>query len=56
MEVPNKKTASSRRLWQDEVLAFKDVIEKLTGNKITSEKLGQAIDMVNQRRLVCKTL
>ncbi len=51
MEVPNKKTERSRRLWYEEVLAFKDVIEKLTGNKITAEKLGQAIDLVNQRRL-----
>ncbi len=51
MEVPNKKTEHSRRLWHEEVLAFKEVIEKLTGNKITPEKLSQAIDMVNQRRL-----
>src|SRR5512143_1890892 len=50
MEVPNKKTERSRQLWHGEVLAFKDVIEKLTGNKINSEKLGQAIDLVNKRR------
>ncbi len=56
MEVPNKKTERSRQLWQGEVLAFKDVIEKLTGNIITAEKLGQAIDMVNQRRLALQRL
>ena len=39
-----------------EVLAFKDVIEKLTGNKITAEKLGQAIELVNQRRLALQRL
>ena len=56
MEVPNKKTARSRELWLGEVLAFRDVIEKLTGNSITAEKLGQAIDIVNQRRLALQRL
>jgi benzoyl-CoA reductase/2-hydroxyglutaryl-CoA dehydratase subunit BcrC/BadD/HgdB len=50
MEVPNKKTERGRQLWRGEVVAFKDVIEKLTGNKLTREKLAAAIDMVNDRR------
>ncbi len=50
MEVPNKKTQRSRELWLGEVQAFKEVIEKLTGNKITLDKLGKAINMVNERR------
>ena len=56
MEVPNKKTERSRKLWHGEVLAFKEVIEKLTGNQITAEKLGQAIDLVNKRRLALQRL
>jgi benzoyl-CoA reductase/2-hydroxyglutaryl-CoA dehydratase subunit BcrC/BadD/HgdB len=56
MEVPNKKTERSRELWLGEVLAFRDVIEKLTGNKITSKKLGKAIDMVNNRRRALQRL
>jgi len=56
MEVPNKKTERSRQLWHGEVLAFKDVIEKLTGNRITAEKLGAAIDLVNGRRLALQRL
>ncbi len=56
MEVPNKKTERSRRLWQGEVLAFKAVIEKLTGNIITAGKLGQAINLVNKRRLALQRL
>ncbi len=56
MEVPNKKTERSRQLWQGEVAAFKEVIEKLTGNPITAEKLGPAIDLVNQRRLALQRL
>jgi len=50
MEVPNKKTPQSRELWLREVLAFKEVIEKLTGNKITAESLSEATGLVNQRR------
>ncbi len=50
MEVPNKKTQRSRELWLGEVQAFKEVIEKLTGNKITPDELGKAINMVNERR------
>ncbi len=56
MGVPNKKTECSRQLWLGEVLAFRDVIEKLTGNKITAEKLGQAIDLVNKRRIALQRL
>jgi len=56
MEVPNKKTPSSRKLWLEEVKAFKDVIEKLTGNEITSDKLSQATRKVNDRRRALKRL
>jgi len=50
MEVPNKKTRKSRQLWREEVKAFQEVIEKLTGNKLTADNLKPAIDMVNDRR------
>ncbi len=56
MEVPNKKTERSRQLWLGEVYAFKEVIEKLTGNEITAEKLEQAIEMVNARRRALQRL
>ncbi len=56
MEVPNKKTESSRQLWLDEVRAFKEVIEKLTGNEITADKLSQATKKVNDRRRALKRL
>jgi benzoyl-CoA reductase/2-hydroxyglutaryl-CoA dehydratase subunit BcrC/BadD/HgdB len=56
MEVPNKKTKLSRDLWLGEVIAFKDVIEKLTGNKITLNKLTQAIKSVNERRRALQRL
>ncbi len=50
MEVPNKKTKLSRELWLGEVLAFKDVVEKLTGNEVTAARLSQATKLVNERR------
>jgi benzoyl-CoA reductase/2-hydroxyglutaryl-CoA dehydratase subunit BcrC/BadD/HgdB len=56
MEVPNKKTRASRDLWRSEVAAFKDVIEKLTGNKITPAKLAEATKMVNARRRALQRL
>jgi len=56
MEVPNKKTSLSRNLWLGEVLAFKDVIETLTGNKLTLNKLTQAIKSVNERRRALQRL
>ncbi len=56
MEVPNKKTKLSRELWLGEVHAFKDVIERLTGNKITAERLNQAISLVNERRRALQRL
>ena len=56
MEVPNKKTQLSRELWWGEVMAFKEVVEELTGNEITSDRLSQAIKLVNDRRRALQRL
>jgi benzoyl-CoA reductase/2-hydroxyglutaryl-CoA dehydratase subunit BcrC/BadD/HgdB len=56
MEVPNKKTPASRELWLSEVKDFKDVIEKLTANKITADNLSKAIKLVNDRRRALQRL
>ncbi len=56
IEVPHKKTKLSRDLWLGEVIAFKEVIEKLTENRITADKLSQAIKQVNERRRALKRL
>ncbi len=56
MEVPSKKTRLSRELWAGEVLAFKEVIEKLTGNEVTADKLSQATGLVNERRRALQRL
>jgi benzoyl-CoA reductase/2-hydroxyglutaryl-CoA dehydratase subunit BcrC/BadD/HgdB len=56
MEVPSKKTRLSRDLWRGEVEAFKDVVERLTGNKITPKSLSRAIGLVNDRRRALQRL
>jgi benzoyl-CoA reductase/2-hydroxyglutaryl-CoA dehydratase subunit BcrC/BadD/HgdB len=56
MEVPNKKNKVSRELWLSEVVAFKGVIEKLTGKKITEDGLAQAIKLVNNKRRALQRL
>ncbi len=56
MEVPSKKTGLSCDLWMGEVVEFKKVIEKLTGNEITPENLLKATKLVNERRRALKRL
>ena len=56
MEVPNKKTQASHDLWRGEVMAFKEVIERLTGNEVVADKLAQATKLVNDRRRALQRL
>ncbi|MBM2824714.1 MAG: 2-hydroxyglutaryl-CoA dehydratase D-component [Dehalococcoidales bacterium] len=56
LEVPNKKTPQSRALWLQEVIAFQEVIEKLTGNSITADNLSEATNLVNRRRRALQRL
>ena len=56
MEVPNKKNRPSRNLWWSEVIAFKEVIEKLTGNKVTEDELARATKLLNDRRRALQRL
>ena len=50
MQLPHFKDEKSFKLWLSEVEELKDIIEKTTGNKITDEKLKEAIDKVNKMR------
>ena len=50
MEVPQRKGEKDRELWLSELYAFKDKVEEVTGNKVTEEKLAQAISLLNDRR------
>ncbi len=56
MEVPQQKNATDRDMWKAEVLRYKDALEKLTGNTITTEKLRDAIRIVNEKRRALQRL
>jgi len=50
MEVPQRKNPIDKDLWLHEVYKFKDMMENLSGVKITPEKLHDKIKLVNQKR------
>lgn len=50
MEVPQRKNLIDRELWLQEVNKFKEMMEQLSGVKITAEKLGENIKLVNRKR------
>jgi benzoyl-CoA reductase/2-hydroxyglutaryl-CoA dehydratase subunit BcrC/BadD/HgdB len=56
LEVPQRKTAADRLLWKSEVLRYKQLLEELTGNQITVEKLQAAIQTVNAKRRALQRL
>ncbi len=56
MEVPQRKEASDRKLWKDEVLRFKDKLEKITGKEITAQTLKKSIKTVNDKRRALQRL
>ncbi|MDL1971429.1 MAG: 2-hydroxyacyl-CoA dehydratase family protein [Candidatus Desulfofervidaceae bacterium] len=56
MEIPQMKRDTDYQLWRDEVWRLKEKIEETTGNKITAEKLRQAIKMINDRRRALQRL
>lgn len=56
MEIPQMKNAADRELWKSEVVRFKSTLEEVTGNKITPERLKDAIRLVNSRRTALQRL
>ncbi|MGD2245350.1 MAG: double-cubane-cluster-containing anaerobic reductase [Candidatus Aminicenantes bacterium] len=50
MEVPQKKNQIDRDLWLQEVYRFKNMVEELSGEKITADKLMEKIKLVNRKR------
>lgn len=50
MDMPQMKRPKDIVAWADEIKIFKDKVEDVTGNKITPEKLSQAIKMINDKR------
>jgi benzoyl-CoA reductase/2-hydroxyglutaryl-CoA dehydratase subunit BcrC/BadD/HgdB len=57
IEVPHKPdTPKGKEFWFKELEAFKAELEKVTGNKITAEKLKAAIELINNKRKALKRL
>lgn len=50
MDVPQMKRAKDIVKWKDEIAEFAAKVEEFTGNKLTAEKLGEAIKLINEKR------
>ena len=50
MQLPQMKRAKDIQAWAEEISAFKDKVEEVTGNKVTAEKLSAAIKLINDKR------
>lgn len=50
MDMPQMKRAQDVKKWADEIKAFCAKVEEFTGNKVTSEKLADAIKLINDKR------
>jgi benzoyl-CoA reductase/2-hydroxyglutaryl-CoA dehydratase subunit BcrC/BadD/HgdB len=50
MDMPQMKRPKDIEKWADEIKEFAGVVEEFTGNKITPEKLNEAIHIINEKR------
>lgn len=50
MDMPQMKRPQDMRKWMDEIKEFAMVVEKVTGNAITPEKLKEAVHIINEKR------
>ncbi|MCI8476946.1 MAG: 2-hydroxyacyl-CoA dehydratase [Oscillospiraceae bacterium] len=50
MHLPQMKRAKDIQAWAEEITAFKDKVEEVTGNTITPEKLAASIQLINDKR------
>lgn len=50
MDLPQQKTEGDFKHWKEELYRYMDMLEKLTGKKITVETLRNAIKIINDKR------
>ena len=50
MDLPQMKRAKDVAAWADEIRILLEKVEEYTGNKVTAEKLGEAIKLINNKR------
>lgn len=56
MEVPQKKNQIDKDLWLQEVNQFKEMVEDLSGTRITAKRLAEKIKLVNRKRKVLQKI
>ncbi|MGE5398537.1 MAG: double-cubane-cluster-containing anaerobic reductase [Chitinophagales bacterium] len=56
IDVPQMKREKDIASFADEIMSFIDVVEKMTGNKVTPEKLGESIKLINNKRRALQRL
>ena len=50
MDLPQMKRRKDVKAWAEEIEELKKVVEEFTGNTVTSEKLAEAIKLINAKR------
>ncbi len=50
------KRAKDVQAWAEEIAAFKDKVEEVTGNQVTAEKLAESIRLINGKRKALERL
>lgn len=56
MDLPQMKRAKDVQAWAEEIAAFKDKVEEVTGNKVTAESLAESIRLINGKRKALERL
>ncbi|MGQ9627593.1 MAG: double-cubane-cluster-containing anaerobic reductase [Anaerolineae bacterium] len=56
IEIPNCKRKKGQELWVEELIAFKNKVEEVTGKAITAEKLAEATRLINEKRAALQRL
>lgn len=56
IDIPQMKRAKDIAAFEGEIMDFIQIVEKVTGNKITPENLGQGIKLINDKRRALQRL
>ena len=56
MDLPQMKRAKDIQAWAEEIAAFKDKVEEVTGNQVTAESLAESIRLINGKRKALERL
>ena len=56
LEIPHKKNVDSSKLWRIEIEKFINLVEEMTGNKLTNENLKEYVKIYNEKRRALQRL